>query len=323
MSQTSVRPTAIPSFASLSHLRARDRAGWAITCAAVAITASGLWMSLNESFWMWAAGQIALALALLQWFVILHEAGHNTLFRTRRLNHLAGHVASVFALIPFHNWQRIHARHHKYTGWQDLDATTALLVPRAIKPWERWVMNFAWATGLPLFSVLYRIQNFWNLLRVERYLERAEDVRAARLNAWALGLLYAVATAVIGPSTLLTTAGVGLLLSLMALDLILLSQHTHMPSNLSHGAPARPFPPQQQEQFTRSLRLPEWLSRFLLRFDMHEVHHMYVHIPGYDLHEIPYAAQNEVNWLDWTREAKQLSGTDFLFGSREQTGFNR
>ncbi len=323
MTQVTVQQAAAPSVASLSHLRARDSAGWTVMSTVTAVTMSGLWLSRNESFWIWAGGQMVLALALLQWFVILHEAGHNTLFRTRRLNSLAGHVASVFALVPFHNWRRIHARHHKYTGWQDLDATTALLIPRAIKSWERPVMNFAWATGLPLFSILYRIQNFWNLSRVGRYLERAGDVRAARLNAWSLGLLYAAGTAVIGPTTLLTAAGAGLLLSLMVQDLILLSQHTHMPSNLSHGAPARPFPPRQQEQFTRSLRLPEWLSRFLLRFDMHELHHMYVHVPGYDLHRIPYAARNEVNWLDWTRKAKQLSGTAFLFGSREQTGFRR
>jgi acyl-lipid omega-6 desaturase (Delta-12 desaturase) len=323
MPQVPFQPAAAPSFESLSHLRARDSAGWTVTSTVTAVTVSGLWLSWNEWFWVWAGGQVVLALALLQWFVILHEAGHNNLFRTCRLNRLAGHVASVFALIPFYSWQRIHARHHKYTGWQDLDATTALLVPRAIKPWERAAMNFSWATGLPLFSILYRMQNFWNLPRVARYLERADEVRAARLNAWSLGLLYALGTAVIGPATLLTVAGAAFLLSLMAQDLILLSQHTHMPSNLSHGAPVRPFPPQQQEQFTRSLRLPEWLSRFLLRFDMHELHHMYVQVPGYDLHRIPYAAQNEVNWLDWTREAKQLSGTAFLFGSREQTGFRR
>ncbi|NJK43852.1 MAG: hypothetical protein HC933_05800 [Pleurocapsa sp. SU_196_0] len=94
---------------------------------------------------------LVIALALLQWFVILHEAGHNTLFRARRLNRLAGHLASFFALIPFHNWQRIHARHHHYAGWQDLDATTASLVPRPMRGYERHIINFVWATWLPLF----------------------------------------------------------------------------------------------------------------------------------------------------------------------------
>lgn len=323
MPQASVQPASAPSPHTLSHLRARDRAGWMVTGTAAGLSALGVWLALHESLWIWFAGQLVIALALLQWFVILHEAGHNTLFRTRRLNRLVGHVASFFALIPFHNWQRIHARHHKYTGWQDLDATTALLVPREIKSWERPVMNFFWATGLPLFSILYRVQNFWNLPRIEPYLPRPEDVRAARLNAFLLGLLYVAAVVAIGPLTLLGTVGAGLLISLMAQDVILLSQHTHMPSNLSRGAPVRPFTPHEQEPFTRSLRLPEWLSLLLLRFDLHELHHMYVQVPGYDLRRIPYSTHNEVNWFDWIRAAKRLSGTDFLFGNREQTGFRQ
>ena len=323
MSQASLPPAIAPSPQSLSHLHPRNGAGWMVTATGVALLLLGGWLASLASPWSWVAGQIIVALALLQWFVILHEAGHNTLFRTRRLNRLVGHIAGVFALIPFHNWQRIHARHHKYTGWQDLDATTALLVPRAVKPWERRVMNLAWATGLPLFSVLYRMQNFWNLPRVERYLARPEDVRAVRWNALVLGLIYVVVATAAGPVTLLATFGLGLILSLMAQDVILLSQHTHMPTNLSQGAAVRPFTPQEQEPYTRSLRLPAWLSLLLLRFDLHELHHMYVQVPGYDLHRIQYTTQNEVNWLDWTRDAKRLSGTDFLFGNREQTGFRR
>src|SRR5258708_4506012 len=123
MPQGTVQSEAAPSSASLSHLRARDSAGWTVTSTVTAVTVSGLWLSTNESFWIWGGGRVVLALALLQWFVILHEAGHNTLFRTRRLNRLAGHVASVFALIPFHNWRRIHPPHHKDAACQDPDAT--------------------------------------------------------------------------------------------------------------------------------------------------------------------------------------------------------
>lgn len=44
---------------------------------------------------------------------------------------------------------------------------------------------------------------------------------------------------------------------------------------------------------------------------------------GHSLHRIPYTAQNEVNGLDWTREAKKVAGTAFLISTREQTGFRR
>ena len=71
-----------------------------------------------------------LAVAFVQWFVILHECGHDTLFRTRTWNRVAGSVAGFFALIPFACWTRVHSRHHRWTGWQDLDPTTEALVPR-------------------------------------------------------------------------------------------------------------------------------------------------------------------------------------------------
>jgi fatty acid desaturase len=251
----------------------------------------------------------------------LHEAGHRTLFASRRMNRAAGHAAGFVALIPFHNWERIHARHHRYTGWQDLDATTALLVPRRLGRAETVLVNLAWGLCLPLFSILYRVQNFWNVPRIARYLARREDARRAWINAAVLAAIYGVTIAVIGPLLVLKVFGVALLLSLASQDVILLSQHTHMPRELSAGEAVKPFAPLDQERFTRSLLLPEWLSRLLLRFDYHELHHMYVRVPGYDLHRIGYRPANEVGWLEWLRGAKRLSGTQFLFGRREETGF--
>jgi omega-6 fatty acid desaturase (delta-12 desaturase) len=313
----------MPDPRSLAHLRPRDSAGAAVVAGALGLTAVGLALSLAGSWMLWIGGQLALALALLQWFAILHEAGHRTLFAARRANRLAGHLAGAFALIPFHNWTRIHARHHRYTGWQDLDATTALLTPRVRGCVEKALANAAWASCLPLFSTLYRIQNFWNVPRISRYLASRADVRLAWVNAILLAAFYVALVVLAGPALVIKTAGAALLLSLAAQDVILLSQHTHMPRHLSGGAPVKPFAPAEQERFTRSLLLPEWLSRLLMRFDYHELHHMYVRVPGYDLDRIGYRPAHEVNWLDWLRAAKRLSGTQFLFGRREDTGLER
>lgn len=309
-----------PDAVLLAHLRPSDAAGWAASLLAVASTAGGIGLALLDGFIPWLAGQVLLALAFVQWFVLLHEAGHGTLFRSRRMNRLAGHLAGAFALIPFYVWQRIHARHHKYTGWQDLDATTALLVPRQIARFERIAVNFAWRSGFPLFSILYRLQNFWNLPRIAPFLGRAEEVRRAKRSIIGLGLVLITVVAAVGPLNFAILVGPGLLFSLAIQDVLLLSQHTHMPRHLSEGARVRPFSPAEQEPFTRSLLLPSWLSLLLLRFDMHELHHLYVNIPGYRLHRIPYQPANQVHWLRWLIAAKRLSGIDFLFGRRDQTG---
>src|SRR5689334_773524 len=120
---------AAPSPSVLTHLRATNAAGLLVVALALCGTAAGLWLSLAGGIVAWLVGQILLGLMLVQWFVILHECGHDTLFRTRRWHAIVGQVAAVCSLIPFRCWTRVHGRHHKWTGWQDLDPTTAALAP--------------------------------------------------------------------------------------------------------------------------------------------------------------------------------------------------
>jgi len=282
--------------------------------------ASGAALATQPSWEAYVAGEAILAVALVHAFVLLHEAGHRTLFGSRRVDRWCGHVAGFMTLIPFHSWQRIHACHHRFTGWQDLDATTALLVPRRIRPWEAAVANFAWRTWLPLFSVTYRVQNFWNPGRIALFVRERSARRTIRANVAAMIAAYAVILTCVGPSTVITVMGPALILSLAAEDILLLSQHTHLRQQMSGGKAVRPIPPLEQAQYTRSLRLPRTLSALLMHFDLHGLHHVYPGVPGYMLSRIAWHAPNEVEWIAWIRAAKGLSGVDFLFRHREDTG---
>jgi omega-6 fatty acid desaturase (delta-12 desaturase) len=312
-----------PLPAELAELKPRDAVGllFVVTCAGV--TGLGLFLSSLGPVVAWLTGQILLAAALLQWFVLLHECGHETLFRTRRLHATVGHVAGFFSIIPFHCWKRVHGRHHKWTGWQDVDPTTAALVPRRLHRAERALVNVCWRYWIPLFSVLYRIGNFWHLSRLRAlFPDRAEGRRLA----WNIGILlgaYAGVIALVGVGSLVRLAGLGLLLALIFEDPLLLSQHTHLPQNLSRGERVRPYPAVEQEVFTRSLRFPAWFSTgVLLHLDAHELHHMYPFVPGYALRRVDYAPDNEMHWWRWVRKAKRVPGEVFLFQSRTQTGFD-
>jgi len=313
----STRPASPAAFA---HLRPGALVALGHCAANLAAFGAGLWLSWDGGPGRWLVGQLLVGFAILHAFVLLHEAGHGTLFRQPGLNLVAGHVAGFLSLIPFRNWQRIHARHHRYTGWQDLDATTAALVPRELSALERILVNVAWATWLPLFAVSYRIQNFWNLPRIAQFIKRPRDLRMMRWNVATLLALYLALLAVLGPILALRLFGLGLFFSLVAQETLILSQHTHVPQRLSEGADARPFPPDEQEQFTRSLRLPGWLSTALLHFDAHELHHVYPQVPGYRLREIDHVPRHEVPWLRWVRSARRMQGTTFLFSNWDQTG---
>jgi acyl-lipid omega-6 desaturase (Delta-12 desaturase) len=311
----------VPCPAALTHLRPADRHGLAITGCGVAVTAIAIWLSAGGGWLRWVLGQTLLGGALVFWFVVLHECGHRTLFRGRRLNALVGHVAGFVAMIPYHCWTRVHGRHHKWTGWQDLDPTTESLVPRPLSAFERGAVNVAWRLWLPLFSTLYRIENFWKLGRLASLFPRDEDRRRMRRNAIFQIAAYAVLVVAVGPSMLVRIAGLGVVLSLMVEDLLLLSQHTHIPQNVSHGRTVAPVPALEQDIFTRSIRLPAWISALLLHFDAHELHHMYPFVPGYHLRRIPYAPSNEIGWWRWVQMSKRLRGAELLFQNRMTTGF--
>ncbi|MFL6659272.1 MAG: fatty acid desaturase family protein [Massilia sp.] len=286
---------------------------------AALLCGGGMFLASMGHAWLWAAAQISIALGFVMWFVLLHECGHRTLFRSRWLNRAAGTVAAFMALIPPTAWRHVHAYHHVWTGWQDRDLTTMALVPRKVARWEGWIINAAWRTGLPLFSLLYRVQNYWNAARLARYFHPAV-ARRIRLENLVWLLAYVALLVIVGPATLVRLCGLGLLLALAIEDLLLVSQHTHMPTRRASGEKVTPFSGAEQQVSTRSLRLPGWLSWLWLHFDAHELHHLHVRVPGYHLRALPDATPNEVHWWRWLCAVKRLSGVDFMFGAREQTG---
>ena len=321
-----MRETPLPSVppdTPYGPLRPADRIGWAFVGWALVSTTLGWWLATRSAIVPWATGQVVLGAAFLQWFTLLHECGHGTLFRARQLNTAAGHLAGFFALIPFRCWRLIHARHHKWTGWQDIDPTTAALVPRPLGGVERGVINVCWRYWIPLFSVLYRLTNFWNLPRLRRLFRSKPGAEGAlTIDTVAMGVAYITLLIVAGPAALIRTAGLALVLAFVVEDILLLSQHTHMPMGLSHGREVEPYGALAQEPFTRSLRLPRWLSRMLLHFDAHELHHMFQAVPGYRLRQLRHAPQNEVSWREWVPAARAVPGEVFLFQNRNQSGLD-
>ena len=165
-------------------------------------------------------------------------------------------------------------------------------MPRPLGRAERALVNTCWRLWIPLFSILYRVSNYWHLPRLLRMFPKT--VRPARdrpgRRCCSLALYAVVIVAGSGRQPSLRACGLALLLSLAIEDLLLLSQHTHVPQNVSHGAAVKPFPAIEQEPFTRSLRLPPLASAFVLHFDAHELHHMYPFVPGYHLRRIPLLA---------------------------------
>ncbi len=316
---TTLLPPAISGF---THLQPRNLVGGGFVSACSAVTGFSIYFSTFDNLLVWALAQIVLAFSMLQWFVLLHEAGHRTLFKNARLNKYAGHLASLFAGIPFECWKSVHGIHHRWTGWQDLDVTTSALLPKQLKWWESLVVNACWKLWIPLFSVLYRTRNYWNLARLYQLFPRRQKQKKLTWNVGGLLAIYVAIVGWVGLAALIQVFGVALLLSLIMQDILILSQHAHIPMENSQGEQVDPFAPVDQEIFTRSLRFPNWFSTFvLLNMDAHELHHMYTRVPGYYLRRIDYDTHHEVGWWRWLRQAKQVPGEVLLFQNSHQSGF--
>ena len=115
--------------------------------------------------------------------------------------------------------------------------------------------------------------------------------------------------------------GLAMLMSFMFMDLILFSQHNHIPQKLSGGESVQPHVFLEQEVYTRSLGFPAWFAQgVLLNFNAHELHHMYPSVPGYCLGEIDYQTQNEIGWWAWIWQSKRVPAATLMFKNRHDTG---
>lgn len=321
---TQTHPTTAPaSPAEVAHLRPSDAAGVLITAWVVVVTAAGVALSRSPAPPVWLAGQVVLAVGLLQWFVLLHECGHRTLFASRRANDAVGTIAGLLAQLPLVSWRLVHARHHLWTGWQDLDPTTQALVPRPLSRLERAVVDVAWATGVPFVALTYRAGTFWRPGRLARLFPRARRRVAVGvgLHALATAALVVGLVAACGAPGALRLVGLALLLAYALEDPLLLSQHTHIPQRLARGARVRPIPAREQAAHTRSLVVPGWASRLVLfGFDAHELHHVHPGVPGWRLASIGWRPPNALAWWRWLLHAKRLRGSVLLFQNRAATG---
>jgi acyl-lipid omega-6 desaturase (Delta-12 desaturase) len=75
--------------------------------------------ALSVSYWLMLPLAILAAGFLARIFIIFHDCGHASFFRSRRANNVTGMVAGLLHLTPYRYWRWQHALHHGTAG--DLD----------------------------------------------------------------------------------------------------------------------------------------------------------------------------------------------------------
>jgi omega-6 fatty acid desaturase (delta-12 desaturase) len=74
---------------------------------------------LGVSYWLSLAAAVFAAGFLVRVFIISHDCGHGSFFRSRRANDMVGAFTSFLVFLPYYRWRREHSIHHANAG--DLD----------------------------------------------------------------------------------------------------------------------------------------------------------------------------------------------------------
>ena len=78
-----------------------------------------MYLSLAASWWITTALAILAGGFLVRVFIIFHDCGHGSFFRSRTANDIWGFITGVLTFAPYYHWRWEHAVHHTTSG--DLD----------------------------------------------------------------------------------------------------------------------------------------------------------------------------------------------------------
>lgn len=258
--------------------------GFICACAA-------MYLTIGVSSWLTMVSALVAAGFLVRIFIIQHDCGHGSFFKSRRANYAVGLLCSLLTLTPYETWRRQHAGHHGV--WNDLDRrlggvdiySSCLTVTeyRALNPWHRrWyrltrhplVANVL----LPplIFLVLYRLPfdtpKAWQRERRAVYMTNFAIVTMIG----GLGLLVGfdrVAAVQLPVLVLASIIGVWLF-------------------SVQHGFERTFWVRHNEWRFSDAalrgsshLRLPSLLQWFTGNIGLHHIHHLNPRIPNYRLQE--------------------------------------
>jgi omega-6 fatty acid desaturase (delta-12 desaturase) len=268
---------------SLSHLTT-SFGGFLTSCAA-------MYAVCDLSYWLAMALAPLAAGFLVRIFIIQHDCGHFSFFRSRRANDIVGFACSLVTLTPYASWRRQHAGHHG--TWNDLDRrqsgadiySSCLTVGeyRALSPGERWWFRLTrhpivFNVLLPplIFTLLYRLP--FDMPKSWRRERRSVHLTTLALVAMfgSLGLLFGYAhVAAVHLPILVLSSIIG----------VWLFSVQHRGRNTLWTRHAAWDPTAASLQGSTYLRLPAVLQWFTGNIGLHHVHHLNPRVPNYRLQE--------------------------------------
>jgi len=94
------------------------RAWWQVinTLGSVVLLWVAIYFTLPVSWLLTCFLAVLAGLILVRAFIIFHDCGHGSFFKSRKANQNLGFIAGLLTFTPFHHWRWEHSVHHATTG---------------------------------------------------------------------------------------------------------------------------------------------------------------------------------------------------------------
>ena len=149
--------------------------------------------TLQISYWLTLAVAVFAAGFMVRIFIIFHDCGHGSFFKSQRANDWLGFVAGVLTFTPYHQWRHKHALHHATSGDLDRRGTGDIwtLTVREYLAASRWKRLAYRVFRNPL--VLFVVAPMYLFLIHQRIPSPGVGARERRGVHWTNGALLAIA----------------------------------------------------------------------------------------------------------------------------------
>jgi len=298
----------------------------------VALWGLMIW-SLSVSYWITLALSVFAAGFLVRIFIIFHDCGHGSFFKSRRANRLAEFATGVLTFTPYRQWRHEHAQHHATSGDLDHRGTGDI--------WTLTVREYLEASRGKRFAyrltrnpfVLFGVAPAFLFLIHQRFPSRAVGKRARRGVHWTNAALLAIAVLMsltIGIKAYVLIQFPVVVLAASAGVWLFYVQHQFEDMHWERHA--------DWDYAEAALRgssfykLPRVLQWFTGNIGFHHVHHLSPAIPNYNLERCHNATPlfrqvkpvtlwhslKAVNYRLWDEQRKKLIGFRGLRTIRRQ-----
>jgi len=116
-----------------------------------------MWRSLAVGYWLTLLLAVPTAGFVVRLFIIFHDAGHGSFFKSSRANAIIGNITGLIAWTPYEYWRHDHAVHHATNGDLDRrgkgDVYTMTVAEYMAAPWWTRLVYRVIRNPLVMFTV--------------------------------------------------------------------------------------------------------------------------------------------------------------------------